>query len=44
MEGSTEKLGDEFTDRYKDVHHYSKQKLIEVVPAKELFGLSWTPT
>ena len=38
IEGSTDKLGDEFTYRYKDVH-YCKIKLIEVVPAKRLVWL-----
>ena len=35
IEGGTEKLGDEFTYRYKDVHR-SKQKLIEVVPGRKV--------
>ena len=38
IEGSTDKLGDEFTYRYKDVH-YSKMKLIEVVPDKQVVWL-----
>jgi len=38
IEGSTEGLGDEFTYRYKDVH-YSKQKLVEVVPARKVVWL-----
>jgi hypothetical protein len=38
IEGSTDKLGDEFTYRYKDVHR-SKQKLIEVIPDKKVVWL-----
>src|SRR5208283_2025593 len=38
IEGSTEKLGDEFTYRYKDVH-YSKQKITEVIPGKKVVWL-----
>ena len=38
IEGGTETLGDEFTYRYKDVH-YSKQKLVEVVPARKIVWL-----
>jgi hypothetical protein len=38
IEGSTEKLNDEFTYRYKDFH-YSKQKLVEVVPEKRVVWL-----
>jgi Activator of Hsp90 ATPase homolog 1-like protein len=38
IEGSTNKLGDEFTYRYKDIH-YSKQKLIEVVPDEKVVWL-----
>jgi uncharacterized protein YndB with AHSA1/START domain len=35
IEGSTEKPGDEFTYRHEDMH-YSKQKLVESVPATKL--------
>jgi hypothetical protein len=35
IEGSTEKLNDEFTYHYKDVHN-CKMKLIEVVPGKKV--------
>jgi hypothetical protein len=35
IEGSTDKLGDEFTYRYKDVHN-CKMKLIEVIPHKKV--------
>jgi Activator of Hsp90 ATPase homolog 1-like protein len=35
IEGSTDKLGDEFSYRYEDVH-YSKQKLTEVVPHRKV--------
>lgn len=38
VEGSTNKLGDEFTYRYKDVHH-CKMKLIEVVPGQKVVWL-----
>src|SRR5438445_6001774 len=38
IEGSTEKLGEEFTYRYKDVH-YSKQKITESVPGKKVVWL-----
>src|SRR5260370_38353090 len=35
IEGSTEKLGDEFTYRFKDVHN-CKMKLIEFIPHKKV--------
>ena len=35
IEGSTDKLGDEFTYRYEDVH-YSKQRITDVVPGKKV--------
>jgi len=38
IEGNTDKLGDEFTFRHKDVH-YSKQKLVEAVPGKKVVWL-----
>ena len=38
VEGSTEKLADEFIYRHKDIH-YSKQKLIQVIPNKEVIWL-----
>ena len=38
IEGHTYKLNDEFTYRHKDFH-YSKQKLIEVIPARKVVWL-----
>ena len=38
IEGNTDKLGDEFTYRYEDVH-YSKQKLTEIIPNKKVVWL-----
>jgi hypothetical protein len=38
VEGSTDKPGDEFTYRYEDVH-YSKQKIIELIPGKKVVWL-----
>jgi hypothetical protein len=35
IEGSTDKLGDEFTYRYKD-DHYSKQKITGFIPGKKV--------
>jgi hypothetical protein len=35
VEGSTDKLGDEFTYRYEP-HHYSKQKITELIPGKKV--------
>jgi hypothetical protein len=35
IEGSTGKLGDEFTYRYEP-HHYSKQKITELIPGKKV--------
>lgn len=38
IEGSTDKLGDEWTYRYEDVH-YSKQRITELVPGKKVVWL-----
>lgn len=38
IEGSTDKLGDEFTYRYKEFH-YSKKKITELVPGKKVVWL-----
>lgn len=38
VEGNTENTGDEFVYRHKDLH-YSKQKLVEVVPNKKIVWL-----
>jgi len=38
IEGSTDKLGDEFTYRYTP-HHFSKQKITEFIPGKKIVWL-----
>lgn len=38
IEGGAERLGDEFTYRYKDIH-FTRQRLVEVVPDKRLVWL-----
>ena len=38
IEGSTNKLGDEFTYRYTP-HHFSKQKITEFIPGKKIVWL-----
>jgi len=38
VEGNTDKVGDEFTYVYKDIH-YSKQKLTELIPGKKIVWL-----
>jgi hypothetical protein len=35
IQGNTEKLGDEFTYRYEDVH-YSKQQITQSIPGKKV--------
>lgn len=39
FEGGTEKLGDEFTFHAGDGAHYSRQKLVEVIPGKKMVWL-----
>ncbi|HLG40400.1 MAG TPA: SRPBCC domain-containing protein [Chitinophagaceae bacterium] len=38
VEGSTDKLNDEFIYRYKDMH-YSKQRVTELIPGKKVVWL-----
>lgn len=38
IEGSTDKLGDEFIYRYEP-HHYSKQRVTELIPGKKVVWL-----
>jgi hypothetical protein len=38
VEGSAEKLNDEFTYRYKDLH-FSKQRIVEMVPDQKVVWL-----
>ena len=38
IEGSTDKINDVFTYRYKDFH-YSKQKITELIPGKKIVWL-----
>jgi hypothetical protein len=38
IEGSTDRLGDEFTYRYKDFH-YSKQRITELIPGTKVAWL-----
>ena len=38
IQGSTDKLGDEFTYRYKDIHR-SKQKISELIPGRKVVWL-----
>lgn len=39
FEGNTDKLNEEFTFRASEGAHYSKQKLIEVIPGKKIVWL-----
>ncbi len=39
IDGSTEKLGDEFSFRAGDGVHYSRQKIVEVIPNKKVVWL-----
>ena len=38
IEGNTDKLGDEWAYRYKDIH-YSKQRITELIPGKKVVWL-----
>jgi len=38
IEGSTDKLGAEFTYRYRDIH-FSRQKIAELIPGKKVVWL-----
>jgi hypothetical protein len=38
IEGNTDKLNDEFTYRYKDLH-LSKQRIVEMIPGKKVVWL-----
>ena len=38
IKGSTEKLNDEFTYRYKELH-FSKQRIVEMIPDKKVVWL-----